>query len=116
MNPSEALSTAAQVAVTLAGFAGIVVVFRPESVHRWSALDKFRLQLLLTNSALPLVDALFGLLLLSFDPLPVHIWRICSAVGFAAQILVIVFTGNPRRRVPRTEVATMNKPLFYSVD
>src|SRR5947209_5209449 len=96
MNPSEALGTAAQVAVTLAGF---VVVFRPDAVHRWSAVDKFRLQLLLANSALPLADALFGLLLLSFNPLPVHIWRICSAIGFAAQILVIAFTGNPRRRL-----------------
>jgi hypothetical protein len=37
MQPGEALGVAAQVAVTLAGFAGIVVVFRPESVHRWLA-------------------------------------------------------------------------------
>ena len=51
MQPSEALGIAAQVAVTLAGFAGIVVVFRPDSVHRWSPLDKLRLQLLLINSA-----------------------------------------------------------------
>ena len=35
MQPSEALGIAAQVAVTLAGFAGIVVVFRPDSVRRW---------------------------------------------------------------------------------
>lgn len=45
---------AAQVAVTLAGFAGIVVVLRPDSVHQWSALDRFRGSLLLMNSALPL--------------------------------------------------------------
>src|SRR4051794_1259437 len=115
MNPSEALGTAAQVAVTLAGFAGIVVVFRPDSVHRWSALDKVRLELLLTNSGLPLADALFGLLLLSFDPLPAHIWRIGSAFGFAAQVLVVAFTGNPRRRVPPAELASMNKPLFYGI-
>jgi len=50
MEPSEALSTAAQVAVALAGFAGVVVVFRRKSVHDWSTLDKFRLQLLLANS------------------------------------------------------------------
>jgi len=41
MEPSEALSTAAQIAVALAGFAGVVVVFRRESVHDWSAIDKF---------------------------------------------------------------------------
>ena len=47
MEPNEALGIAAQVAVTLAGFAGVVVVFRPEALHQWSALDKFRLQLFL---------------------------------------------------------------------
>src|SRR5438552_4206087 len=73
MQPSEALGIAAQVAVTLAGFAGIVVVFRPDSVHRWSPLDKLRLQLLLTNSALPLAESLFGMLLLTFDPPPASI-------------------------------------------
>jgi hypothetical protein len=35
IEPSEALSTAAQIAVALAGFAGVVVVFRRESVHDW---------------------------------------------------------------------------------
>jgi hypothetical protein len=30
MDPGEALSTAAQIAVALAGFAGVVVVFRRE--------------------------------------------------------------------------------------
>jgi hypothetical protein len=38
MEPGEILSTAAQIAVALAGFAGVVVVFRRESVHEWSAL------------------------------------------------------------------------------
>jgi hypothetical protein len=33
MEPGEALSTAAQIAVTLAGFASVVVVFRRESIH-----------------------------------------------------------------------------------
>ena len=53
MQPSEALSASAQVAVTLAGFAGVVVAFRSRSVHEWSKVDKFRLQILLSNSALP---------------------------------------------------------------
>src|SRR4029077_21131087 len=64
MEPSEALSTAAQIAVALAGFAGVVVVFRRESVHDWSPIDKFRLRLLLINSILPLALCMIGLLLL----------------------------------------------------
>ncbi|HKP03347.1 MAG TPA: hypothetical protein VJU77_08270 [Chthoniobacterales bacterium] len=115
MQPGEALSTAAQVAVTLAGFAGIVVVFRPDSVHRWSAIDRFRLQLLLTNSALPLAEALFGLLLLSADPPPASIWRWCSGFGFAAQLLVIVGTRNRTRRLSRADLEGVHKLLFYPI-
>ena len=114
MQPSEALGVAAQVAVTLAGFAGIVVVFRPDSVHRWSPLDKLRLQLLLINSALPLVESLFGMLLLTFDPPPASIWRWCSGVSFAAQVLVFVYMRNPRRRLlTPAEMQAVNKFLFY---
>jgi hypothetical protein len=115
MPPSEALGITAQVAVTLAGFAGIVVVFRPESVHSWSALDKFRLQLLLTNSTLPLAYSLLGILLLTLGPPPAAMWRWCSGIGFAAQLLVIVYTGNPRRRISGAELASTNKLLFYGI-
>jgi hypothetical protein len=34
-------------------------------IHEWSTLDRFRLHLLLANSALPLVSSLFGILLLT---------------------------------------------------
>jgi hypothetical protein len=115
MQPGETLGIAAQVAVTLAGFAGIVVVFRPDSIHRWSALDKSRLQLLLMNSALPLAGSLFGLLLLALDPPPVGIWRWCSGVGFTAQLVVIASTGNPMRRISRAELQNANKLLFYGI-
>ena len=82
MEPGEILSTAAQIAVALAGFAGVVVVFRRESVHDWPPLDKFRLRLLLTNSALPLILCIIGLLLLGVRPVPSGIWRWCSGVAF----------------------------------
>lgn len=85
MEASEALSTAAQIAVALAGFAGVVVVFRNESVHDWGQVDKFRLRILLINSMLPLTFCMVGLLLLAIRPFPPAAWRWCS--GFAAAIL-----------------------------
>jgi hypothetical protein len=116
MQPGEALGIAAQVAVTLAGFAGIVVVFRPESVHSWSTLDKLRLQLLLMNSAMPLAESLFGMLLLTLDPPPASIWRWCSGVGFSTQVLVFVYMRNPRRRsFERADILAGNKFLFYGI-
>jgi hypothetical protein len=79
MEPGEALGTAAQIAVALAGFAGVVVAFRRGSLHEWSPIDKFRLWLLLANSAVPLLCCLFAILLLTVKPAPISIWRWCSA-------------------------------------
>jgi drug/metabolite transporter (DMT)-like permease len=75
VEPGEALGIAAQIAVALAGFAGVVVVFRRESVHDSSPIDKVRLRLLLTNSILPLALCMFGLLLLTIKPVPTTIWQ-----------------------------------------
>ncbi len=115
MQPSEALGVAAQVAVTLAGFAGIVFVFRPQSIHHWSALDRLRLTLLLMNSAAPLVFALFGMLLLCVEPVPVSIWRWCSGLAFVTDILVFVSMRNPRRSLPLNEMKITSNFVFYAV-
>jgi hypothetical protein len=81
MQPGEALGIAAQIAVALAGFAGVVVVFRSSSLHDWPAMDKFRLLNLLGNALVPLFACLFGMLLLTITPMPLSIWRWCS--GFS---------------------------------
>ena len=86
MEPGEALGIAAQIAVALAGFAGVVVVFRREAVHEWSPADKLRLRFLLTNSILPLALSMMGLLLLTIKPMPPGIWRWCSAIAFVVSI------------------------------
>ena len=81
MEPGEALTTAAQIAVALAGFAGVVVAFRSKSLHEWSQRDKFRLWLLLGNALVPLFDCFFGMLLMTIKPTPLCIWNWCS--GFS---------------------------------
>jgi hypothetical protein len=98
MEPSEALGIAAQIAVALAGFAGVVVVFRGESVHEWSPLDKFRLRLLLANSILPLGLCVIALLLLTIQPELPAVWRWCSAVAFVVFLLFGVTTVASFRR------------------
>lgn len=90
MEPGEALGVAAQIAVALAGFAGVVVVFRRESVHEWAAIDKLRLRFLLINSILPLVLCMLGMLLLTIDPAPPHIWSWCSGIAFVISVLFAV--------------------------
>jgi hypothetical protein len=81
MEPGEALSVAAQIAVALAGFAGVVVAFRSSSLHEWSPMEKFRLLILLGNALVPLFACLFGMLLLTIKPTPLFLWHWCS--GFS---------------------------------
>ena len=88
MQPSEALSAAAQVAVTLAGFAGVVVAFRSGSVHEWSVMDKFRLRILLINSAIPFVLSLIAALLSTTPLNEARLWQICSILAFVIMVLV----------------------------
>jgi hypothetical protein len=84
MEAGEALGIAAQIAVALAGFAGVVVVFRREAVHEWSGVDKLRLRLLLANSILPLALSMLGLVLVTIEPMPPGVWRWCSGILLVA--------------------------------
>ena len=115
MEPNEALGTAAQVAVALAGFAGVVVVFRSGSVHEWSNADRFRLRLLLSNSLVPLGLCLVGLLLLSAKISPDTIWRWCSGVAASVLFRMAFVYVRDFRRLPRAELqaAGASAALFY---
>jgi hypothetical protein len=81
MDPTTALSVSAQIAVAIAGFAGVVAAFRNDSVHDWGPVEKFWLRLLLINSILPLVFSMVGLFLLSFVQDFPTIWRWCSGIS-----------------------------------
>jgi hypothetical protein len=115
MEPNEALGVAAQVAVTLAGFAGVVVVFRPNSLHEWSPIDRFRLRLLLHNSICPLAFALFGMLLLTIKPTPEWIWRTCSLFGLLFQLPGTIVAIKSSRSLAAHQFAGANKILFYTI-
>jgi hypothetical protein len=104
MEPGEAVSTAAQIAVALAGFAGVVVVFRRESVHDWTAVDKFRLRLLLTNSILPLALCVIGMLLLTTKPAPAGVWRWCSCAAVVIVLPFAVMTSRTFRQLDRQQL------------
>jgi hypothetical protein len=112
VEPGEALSTAAQVAVALAGFAGVVVVFRSGSVHEWSPIDKLRLRLLLSNSILPLLLCMIGLLLLTIRPAPAGIWRWCSGFAFVLFLLFAVTMTNIFRRLDLPQIPREHATRF----
>ena len=104
MEPGEALGIAAQIAVALAGFAGVVVVFRREAVHEWSDIDKLRLRLLLANSMLPLGISMLGLVLLTIKPAPPEIWRWCSGILLVATVSFLIPITRAFRRLDTRDV------------
>jgi len=112
MEPGEALGIAAQIAVALAGFAGVVVVFRREAVHEWSEIDKLRLRLLLANSILPLGLSMLGLLLLTIKPMPPGIWRWCSGIAFVANLSFVTVTTKMSRRLDLPNVQRQPETRF----
>jgi hypothetical protein len=116
MQPSEALSAAAQVAVTLAGFAGVVVAFRSGSVHEWSKIDKFRLRILLMNSALPFVLSILGITLASTNLDPILVWRLCSLFTFVIVVLIAPTSARSSRHFTREEfkMSGAKRSVFYS--
>ncbi len=116
MQPSEALSTSAQVAVTLAGFAGVVVAFRNRSVHEWSKIDKFRLQILLTNSAIPFVLSILGMVLSSTTLDPATVWRLCSILAFVTIVFMASGYRADYRRFSADEFKTSGGKImiFYT--
>ena len=113
MEPKDALGIAAQVAVTLAGFAGVVVIFRPGLVHEWSRVDRLRLRLLLGNSVFPLAYSLFGMLLLTMKPPPESIWRWCSGFAAMCQIPVAVISIKRMRTLSSADFKDVSKIVFY---
>ena len=115
MEPGEALGVAAQIAVALAGFAGVVVVFRREAVHEWPDIDKLRLRLLLANSMLPLAFSMLALLLLTIEPMPSGIWRWCSAMLLGATLLFVTATTKTFRRLnlQNLQGQRVTRSIFY---
>src|SRR5438132_1660410 len=117
MEPGEALSTASQLALALAGFASVVVAFRSGALHEWAPVDKLRLRLLLGNSVVPLLACLVAMLLLSVKPPLPWIWRACSglSVAFAVPFGISTVKGMRSLRSHELGMAGTWQFLFYGI-
>jgi hypothetical protein len=70
----------AEVAVALAGFSGLVVVFRFQGVRRWSPMELRMLWLLIGDSFLVLLFSLLPVPLSLFGWSASLIWSVCPAL------------------------------------
>jgi len=116
-DPADMLGVAAQVAVTLAGFAGVVVVFGSGAVHEWAPIDRFRLRLMLTAASVALAFCMVGLLLLAADFAPPTVWSACSAIVVAVLLPGFVANFKTFRKFNADDLAvtTASKLTFYSM-
>src|SRR5262249_39569144 len=110
--PGKVLSTAAQIAVALAGFACVVVVLRRDTIYDWTPADRLRLRLLLINSVAPLILCLSGLLLLTMKPVPTGIWQWCSAGSFVIVVLFLTPSLKILRRLDLREAQNARSMVF----
>src|SRR5437762_11655666 len=117
MEPGEALSTDAPIAVALAGFAGVVVAFREGSLHQWTPIDEYRLWLLLATSATHLICCLFGILVLTVKPMPAWIWGWCSLFATLVQLPFLIINGRKLAHVKSDVVRDIGtyRYVFYGL-
>lgn len=106
MDYQNALSTLAEVAIAITGFAGVVAVFGRRGSGHWSAVERDRLLALLTLSLGALLSCVLPFAVLSTQVSESSCWRSLSVL---LAVALTVFTARVVRnaiealRVPRTE-------------
>jgi len=116
VDPVDALTTAAQVSVALAGFTGVVAVFGSGYLHDLPPIDRYRLRLMVAFSTLPLLTSLGGLLLLATDlPWPL-VFDLCSAfvILFAVVATFFVWHEVTALHRSRAELGRSGRVMLYA--
>lgn len=89
LNPSDILGTIAEIAITLAGFTGLIAVFRP---HRpWSGQEVTRLQTIVAACFACMSAALLPFALAGFSEDPRIVWGLPLAAFAVMQIGILAY-------------------------
>ena len=102
MNPSETLSTVAELALGLAGFTGVLVVLGRQP-GRFSPAESFRLAVLLVGSLSALFLSLVPLILHDFGLAGVHLWRVSSGLMATSLLCSGAYLAKPLARFRGSE-------------
>jgi hypothetical protein len=113
-----ALNTLAEVAITLAGFSGVVVAFRLRGAHSWSPTDLRVLWLLIGDSFLVLFFSLLPFPLAIANWSDAALWGFCNALLGTWFIVgdVLALRGERRDRVAQQLITVpVITPIFYVI-
>jgi len=92
---ADTLHTIAQIAITIIGFSGIVIVFGERAVSEWTAEEKLRIFALITPTLTALFCSFVPILLAAFSLSNDVVWRTSNAVlGLAHLANLSVFIAN----------------------
>lgn len=111
MTADSVLSSAVEVAVGIAGFAGIVAAIRQRDVGTWSARDRITLQALFGSSGVAIVLGVLPGVLQEAGIPPIEVWRTGSAGLAACMTLLGLF----RARQIRTHGISLFRERYYLV-
>ena len=90
MTPVDSLPTVAEIAITLAGFIGLIVVFKPVSAASWSDEERARVVFVLILCSLILVCALLPFALSGFHWSEAAIWGLPLLIFGAGNLFLNV--------------------------
>jgi hypothetical protein len=115
MNESV-LYTLAEVGVTLAGFSGLVVVFRLRGIEAWTPTELRIFWFLISDSFLLVIFALLPVPLALANWSPEALWGLCNALLGSCFILgdLLVLQGERRDRAAKQRITVpVITPLLY---
>ena len=90
MNVIDQLLLLIEIAVALAGFAGVVGTFQFKSGTKMARGDVLGLELMIHLSLTTAVCAILPVILLNFEIADSTIWSICSSISVIAYIIVLL--------------------------
>ena len=90
MSPIDALPTVAEIAITLGGFIGLIVAFRPVSADSWSDEESARVVFVLVVCSLILLCALLPFALSGLFPTESVIWGAPLVIFGTGNLFLIV--------------------------
>ena len=90
MTPVDALPTVAEIAITLAGFIGLIVVFKPVSAASWSDEDRARVVFVLILCSLILLCALLPFALSGLFQSDAVIWGAAEILFGSGNLFLIL--------------------------
>lgn len=114
----DILHTIAGVAMTLAGFSGLVIFFRQQGVQNWSPAERRYLWFLIGDSFLVVLFALLPAPMLLAGWPEATIWTVCSAllgVWFIVANLIALRGELRDRRSGQLDIIPFVTPILYGL-